>query len=160
MNIHLKKVFVYFIGFLVTLFLLLLCFRFFFGGNEDSWICQNNIWVSHGKPSYPKPDDPCGKKVPLPKTKEDCILQGGVWKKLGPDPFESCNIKAADRGTICTDNSECEGWCQADLTKDELRKGMSGKLRSKGRGRCSVWRVELGCFANLKNGQISVLCID
>jgi len=128
-------------------------------GQEDLWICQNNKWIMHGKPSYPKPADPCGKKYPLPKTKDECIQKGGIWKKLGPDPVETCNIKAADRGSICTDNSECEGWCQANMTREQLREGMRGKTR-KGKGMCSVWRVELGCFGNLKEGKISVICID
>lgn len=64
-----------------------------------------------------------------------------------------------DRGNICTDNSECEGWCQADLSREDLQKGMSGKT-FKGKGQCSVWRVELGCFGMLKQGKISVICID
>ncbi len=129
------------------------------GGNEDLWVCQNNMWIAHGKPSYAKPEDPCGIKKAIPKTKEECLKNGGVWKKLGPDPFETCNIKALDRGAICTDNSECEGWCQADITRDQLREGMKGKTR-KGKGRCSVWRIELGCFGMLKKGVVSVICID
>jgi hypothetical protein len=32
--------------------------RFFSG--EDDWICQNNEWVKHGKPSAPQPTEPCG----------------------------------------------------------------------------------------------------
>lgn len=128
-------------------------------GDEDLWICQNNQWIKHGNPSYPKPENPCGKKKSLPKNKEECLQIGGVWKKLGPDPVESCNIKAEDRGSICTDNSECEGWCQSDLSREQLQEGMRGKTL-KGKGRCSVWRVELGCFGMLKQGTISVICID
>lgn len=128
-------------------------------GNEDSWLCQNNQWIKHGFPSYPKPESPCGKKLPLPKNKNDCLKAQGVWKKQGPEPFETCNIKASDRGNICTDNGECEGWCQANLTRDELRQGMSGKTFV-GKGQCSVWRVELGCFGMLKQGRISTICID
>lgn len=33
--------------------------RFFFGGSEDTWICDNGEWVKHGVPSAPKPDIPC-----------------------------------------------------------------------------------------------------
>jgi len=147
-------------GGLLALVSLVLIFRFIYGGNEDSWICQDNKWITHGKPSYPKPGDPCGKKSPLPKNKEDCLRVGGVWRKMGPDPFETCNIKAADRGSVCTDNSQCEGWCQANITRDQVRQGMMGKLNTKGRGSCSVWRVELGCFGMIKEGRVNVICID
>lgn len=147
-------------GGFVVLLVLLLTIRFLFGGNEDLWICQDHVWVAHGHPSYPRPADPCGKKEPLPKTKDACLQVGGVWKKQGPEPFETCNRKAADRGTICTDNSECEGWCQAEITKEQVREGMTGKLDITGRGRCSVWRVELGCFGMVQQGKVLVICID
>lgn len=160
MNAHLKRKTFIGIGALIAFIVFLFAFRLFFNGGDDSWICVGNKWIKHGYPNYPKPDDPCGKKIPLPKTKDECLQIGGVWKKQGPEPFETCNVKAADRGTICTDNSECEGWCQADVTKDQLRRGMMGKLNIKGRGRCSVWRVELGCFGMLKQGKVSVICID
>jgi len=158
-NLLRRKTFI-FIGLLLVILSFIFIFRFFFSGNEDAWICQNNKWVAHGKPSYPKPEDPCGKKEPLPKTKETCLQKGGIWKKQGPEPFETCNIKAKDRGAICTDNSECEGWCQANISRDQLREGMRGKLNVKGRGSCSVWRVELGCFGMLKKGSVAVICID
>ncbi|MEW6617354.1 MAG: hypothetical protein AB1333_02955 [Patescibacteria group bacterium] len=29
--------------------------RFFFGGNEDEWICVNGKWEAHGKPLDPIP---------------------------------------------------------------------------------------------------------
>jgi hypothetical protein len=160
MTIHLKKITLFLIVGIISLGFILVFIRFFLGGNEDSWICQNNKWIKHGNPSYTKPDDPCGKKKSLPKTKETCLQEGGVWKKQGPDPFETCNIKAMDRGSICTDNNDCEGWCQADITKNQLRQGMMGKLQIHGRGYCSVWRVELGCFGMLKAGKVSVICID
>jgi len=160
MNAHLiRKAFIG-IGVFITLAVLLFVIRFIFGGGMDSWICVDNKWIKRGYPNYPKPDDPCGKKIPLPTTKDECLQTGGVWKKQGPEPFETCNIKAADRGTICTDNNECEGWCQADITKDQLRQGMTGKLNLRGRGQCSVRRVELGCFGMLEKGTIKVICID
>ncbi len=61
--------------------------RFFLGGNEDDWICNNGRWVKHGNPSAQKPDNPCPtgvlttkptlttqptSSVPLP-TEEDII---------------------------------------------------------------------------------------
>lgn len=150
---------VLFISFI--LFCGLLFIRFAFGGPEDSWICDKGVWISHGKPSYPKPSDPCGKKITLPKTEVDCLKINGVWKKLGPDPFKTCNVKATDRGNICHDSSECQGMCQVDLTKEELSQGMRGKLFSNKKwGTCSVWVVELGCRGIMKDGKAQVICID
>jgi len=135
--------------------------RFVVGGPEDSWICDKGQWITHGKPSYPKPENPCGKKVSLPRKKDDCLTMGGVWKKQGPEPFETCNIKATDRGNICHDNSECQGMCQVDLTREELSEGMQGKtLSNKKYGQCSVWVVELGCFGTMGSGKVQVICID
>lgn len=97
----------------------------------------------------------------MPRTQDECLKIGGVWRKQGPEPFETCNVKAADRGNVCHDNSECQGWCQVDLTRDELSQGMRGKISStKKRGVCSVWTVELGCFGMMKEGKAQVICID
>lgn len=160
MNTHLKRATFIGIGAIIAFGVIFFAIRFIFNGGEDSWICVDNKWIKHGHPNYQKPDDPCGKKTPLPKTKDECLQIGGVWKKQGPEPFETCNIKAADRGSICTDNSQCEGWCQANITRDQVRQGMMGKLNTKGRGSCSVWRVELGCFGMIKEGKVNVICID
>jgi len=148
------------VGVLITLVSLIFIFSSIVQKKGQVWVCKNNKWVAKGTPSYPKPDDPCGKKYPLPKTSEDCLKEGGVWKKMGPDPIETCNIKTMDRGTICTDNSECEGWCQANLTRDQLQEGMQGKSLANRKGQCSVWRVELGCFGMLRQGTVSVICVD
>ena len=149
---------------IIIAFILIFCLlfiRFVFGGPEDSWICVNGVWTKHGHPSYPKPENPCGKKITLPKNEIDCLKIKGVWKKLGPDPFKTCNIKANDRGNICHDGSECQGMCQVDLTKEELSQGMRGKLfTDKKRGACSVWVVELGCRGIMKDGKAQVICMD
>lgn len=34
--------------------------RFLFGGNEDTWICNNGEWVKHGNPLISKPAEKCG----------------------------------------------------------------------------------------------------
>jgi hypothetical protein len=159
MHVHAnRKTFLLF-GVVITLVLFILILYSILGRNEGLWVCKNHQWIKYGNPSYSKPNDPCGKKERLPATKEECLKKGGIWKKLGPDPFETCNIKATDRGTICTDNSECEGLCQANITRGQLREGMKGKIY-KGKGSCSVWRVELGCMGVVEEGKIKVLCID
>jgi len=151
---------------ILTIVILGVCFSSFlfvlfsvFKINEDYWICKSGKWVKHGKPSYPQPIVSCAGKAKLPRTKDECLKQGGVWKKLGPDPFETCNFKAKDRGNICYDSSECEGSCQANLTREELREGMKGRSWTRN-GQCSVWIVELGCQGIVREGKASVMCID
>jgi len=149
------------IVFLGLIIFLLLFIRFFLDGDEDTWICSNGKWVKHGQPSYSKPIVSCNGITPLPKNKQDCINQGGIWEKQGPEPFETCDRKTVDRGNLCRDNDECEGWCQVDLTRSELSQGMLGELKTnKKNGQCSVWVVELGCFGMMKKGKANVICID
>jgi hypothetical protein len=150
--------------FLIIFFLIIctiLFLRFVVGGPEDSWICSGGQWITHGKPSYPKPISSCGQQTTLPKTKDDCLKVDGLWKKLGPDPFESCNLKAKDSGNVCRDDSECEGMCLVELTKEELSKGMRGITPTdKKYGKCSEWVVVLGCRGIMKNGKALVICIS
>src|SRR3989344_3308914 len=137
------------------IFALIFFLRFVIGGNEDSWICnEKGDWIKHGNPAYPSPVIPCSGTKPLGKTKEECLAQGGVWEKQGPEPYETCDRKTIDRGNLCRDNDECEGWCQADLTREELRQGMSGEAKTRKKyGQCSVWVVELGCFGMMEKGK-------
>ena len=37
--------------------------RFVVGGGEDTWLCQNNTWVKHGKPNGPPPRTGCESKT-------------------------------------------------------------------------------------------------
>lgn len=144
-----------------TIVILLIIIRFFFGGPEDSWICNEGEWVKHGNPSYDKPIVACGKKPSLPKTEKECVAKGGRWKKIGIDPIPSCNLKAKDQGNLCRDNSECEGRCQAELTWEEIRAGMSGKLvKDIQYGKCSAWVLSLGCQGVMERGRVHVYCFD
>ncbi len=81
-----KKVFILFV---IIVFLLSLLFfiRFFIGGDEDTWICENGKAVKHGNPKYPVNID-CG------KNKDELI--GGQRDKHGcltPAGYSWCEIK-------------------------------------------------------------------
>jgi len=145
--------------FALGLFLIFIVVLFFLRGNEDTWICRQGVWVKHGHPNFDKPITSCSGKSSLPKNQEDCLKIGGLWSKLGPDPIETCNVKALDRGNLCTDSSQCEGLCLAELSAEEMKQGMSGKQFKK-TGNCSVWRVTLGCRGIVTQGVVSILCID
>jgi hypothetical protein len=146
---------------IITVVVILL-FLFVFGRAEGYWICdKNGAWAKHGKPSYPSPAVSCINPNPLAKNQADCVVSGGIWKKQGPDPSESCNRKAVDRGNLCRDNGECEGMCQVELTSDEMSQGMRGRVNSKKKyGQCSVWVVELGCNGIMNQGKVQVICIN
>jgi len=143
------------------IFLIITLFYFFNKNTDGYWVCKNGKWAKQGKPSYPKPIVSCDEKPALPKTKEECLAQGGIWKKQGITPFETCNKKTNDRGNLCRDNNECEGWCQVDLSKEELEKVNKNELKiNKKYGQCSVWVVELGCFGMMEKGKVRAICID
>ncbi len=136
-------------------------FKFIGSQSEGFWVCdKNGRWVKQGSPTYPQPIVSCS-KTPLSTSKENCLKIGGVWKKQGIEPVETYNRKTVDRGNLCRDSRECEGYCQVDLTRDQLRQGMQGKLNiNKKFGQCSVWTVELGCQARMEKGKVQVICID
>lgn len=50
------------LGFVFVFVGAVLLFRFVFGGNEDTWICQNGTWVKHGNPKEEMPLVPCEKE--------------------------------------------------------------------------------------------------
>ncbi|MDH7476088.1 MAG: hypothetical protein QHH09_01285 [Microgenomates group bacterium] len=134
-----------------------LTFLYFTNKNKSGyWSCENNRWKKHGNPKHPQPKVSCPKKISLPKTKEDCQKQGGVWKKWGLSPVESCNLKTNDDGNPCQDSSECEGICKVNLTKEELRK----KTFNKNLGQCSEWLLNFGCFGKMEKGKVRVVCVD
>lgn len=37
--------------------------RFGLSGNEDTWICNNGLWIAHGNPQSPPPQIPCNVKT-------------------------------------------------------------------------------------------------
>jgi len=53
--------------------------RFVVGGDEDTWICENGNWVTHGNPSSTPPTTGCGeeKKIGGEKDKNGCLVAAG-----------------------------------------------------------------------------------
>jgi hypothetical protein len=98
-------------------------------------------------------------KFTIPKDQESCEAKDGVWKKIGISPREECNLPTADSGKVCDGSHQCEGVCLADLSKDDLQKGMRGKM-FKTNGKCSSWIKNLGCRAYVYRGWASVVCAD
>lgn len=84
---------------------LFLVFRFGLGGSEDTWICQDGIWVKHGNPSQPQPVIPCEKNgqsiedikptgVANPITYEESkIIAEEYAKDTSTFKFDGSNLK-------------------------------------------------------------------
>jgi len=133
--------------------------RFLFGGPEDTWICQNNQWVKHGNPDFPKPLRRCDEKTNLPKTRKDCLQRGGEWRKYGPHPLKECVLKASDAGRFCTDDDQCFGSCLAKILPSERREMMGGKSLKRN-GTCSPTYNIIGCVAIVNQGTARLICLD
>lgn len=50
------------LGALLAFAVLILGARFVLGGDKDTWICENGVWVRHGNPQEPKPISGCGEE--------------------------------------------------------------------------------------------------
>lgn len=98
-------------------------------------------------------------KFTVPKDKASCEQVGGVWQKIGIRPIEECNIKTKDAGKICSGSNQCEGVCLANLSREDIGKGMRGKL-FKAQGQCSEFIKVVGCRAYVYFGWAQVVCAD
>ncbi len=98
-------------------------------------------------------------KITIPSDQESCEAKGGVWKKIGIRAHEECDLPTTDGGKICDGSQQCEGLCLADLSKEDIQKGMRGKL-FKTSGKCSSWIKIVGCRAYVYRGWASVVCAD
>ena len=95
----------------------------------------------------------------IPKDRVSCEAAGGRWGRIGISPREACNLPASDGGADCSDGSECEGACLAELTPQQmesLRKGGSVEAA----GKCTPWRITVGCQARVEDGKARMLCVD
>ncbi|MDD4290534.1 MAG: hypothetical protein PHH83_04705 [Patescibacteria group bacterium] len=53
-----KRMFIYFIIAIGVLFVAVIFFRIL-SGDEDTWICENGIWIKHGNPTVQMPTQEC-----------------------------------------------------------------------------------------------------
>ncbi|HBU06541.1 MAG TPA: hypothetical protein DEB09_00480 [Candidatus Magasanikbacteria bacterium] len=54
-----NKVIYIFLTIIAIFLLVIVGLRFFVGGDEDAWLCENGQWIQHGHPSEPMPDEIC-----------------------------------------------------------------------------------------------------
>jgi len=78
-----------------------------------------------------------------------CEVSGGHWGRLSLSPQEYCNPATSDAGKECTDESECQGYCEAK--RDAV-------IGSEDVGMCSEFKSYSGCTTAILNGIVLSWC--
>lgn len=101
------------------------------------------------------------KIIEIPKDQQSCLAAGGKWGRIGLGPREECNLPTTDAGAVCSDSSECESLCIAELSKTDQERVTRERAIIQTKGKCAAWRIVVGCIAPVENGQVKrILCID
>ena len=99
--------------------------------------------------------------TPAPgQDQASCEALGGKWGPIGLSPREECNLPTSDAGKRCLDSASCEGTCLAALTQDELDAVMRENKVILAAGKCSAWRIVVGCIGTVENGVVRAICLD
>lgn len=81
-----------------------------------------------------------------------CLASGGFVEKAGMLGAERCTLRYSDGGQICTDSSQCQGQCIAEL---------AGANQDSTSGICQRTDNPFGCYAVVENGRTGpALCVD
>jgi hypothetical protein len=94
----------------------------------------------------------------VPKDKTSCEALSGKWGRIGLDPEEYCNLPTSDAGKECSSSNKCEGSCIAKLSEEDWDKAIHGVVYTK--GKCTAWKVTVGCRAFVEDGKVRILCVD
>ena len=76
-----------------------------------------------------------------------CKKVGGNFGPHGKAQMNFCICPASDSGKVCTDNSDCEGYCECK-GKDDTE------------GRCSAMVNRFGCTCKMNHGKPIRICKD
>jgi len=78
---------------------------------EDTWLCQNNVWVKHGNPSDPQPTSGCGEINACPEDAKICPDGSSVGRQ-GPNcEFAACPAVQSETNEVtfvCKDNKSIQ----------------------------------------------------
>ena len=96
----------------------------------------------------------CGPRDNISVMKTQCESDGGFFVEA----LEQCQLPASDGGKVCTDSSECEGFCETYLTQGEISKVAKGDTIEKA-GACGQWKnFASGCFYTIEMGKVDKIC--
>lgn len=81
-----------------------------------------------------------------------CLASGGTVEKAGMLGGERCTLSYGDGGQVCTDSSQCQGKCVAEL---------AGANQNNTSGICERSDNPFGCYALVESGRTGpALCVD
>jgi hypothetical protein len=113
------------------------------------------------QPSATPTARPTESVIDIPKDQAACEAQGGKWGRIGLAPRDECNLPTSDAGQICSDSSQCEGACVADLSRADYDRVAKNKVIILSTGKCTPWRIVVGCLAVVTDGKVNgIMCID
>jgi len=114
-------------------------------------------------PSVIRIFSPSGENALEIRDRETCEAKNGEWGRVGLKLTEVCNLPTADAGKICSDKSDCEGDCLAELSEADYEKltKNAGKEVIVTKGKCTAWKLTPGCQAYVQNGRVDgIFCGD
>jgi hypothetical protein len=89
----------------------------------------------------------------------DCEEQDGEWKIWGENIEEMCNLFTSDADKECSDSSECEGLCVADVPEIYLKLiDENGPIEMT--GNCTARTITPGCFSVVHEGFVDGIACD
>ncbi|MCX6745658.1 MAG: hypothetical protein NTX00_01410 [Candidatus Parcubacteria bacterium] len=94
--------------------------------------------------------------INMPADKKTCEALGGNWGKIGLSPIEQCNLPTKDAEKKCTDSSDCQGSCIAEKSGVDWEKDFRGNII----GKCTAWKITLGCQDFVNDGKVRIICVD
>lgn len=100
---------------------------------------------------------PAVAKTPIPTDEAACRRQGGIWQK---GLITVCyHLPSTDGGQPCSDDSECQGWCDPSLSQEAAGEALQALLAGQAlglmTGTCSRTRGEgYAAWWHLSNGHL------
>ena len=90
----------------------------------------------------------------LLRLRASCQSEGGFFVEA----LEVCQLPSSDVGKACRDSSECEGFCEADLSAEEISK-VANEERMEKTGACGQWKnFFAGCSYVVEDGLVERFC--
>ncbi len=90
------------------------------------------------------------------RLRASCESEGGFFIEA----LEQCQLPTTDAGKACKDSSECEGFCEADLSADEISKIAIGEQVKK-MGTCGQRKnFHSGCSYIVEDDAVERFCAD
>jgi len=98
----------------------------------------------------------CCPEPPGEVLRAACQAEGGYFVET----LEICRLPTSDAGKACKDSSECEGFCETNLSAGEISK-VANEEQVEKTGACGQWKNFFsGCFYTVEDGATERLCAD